>query len=93
MSITKEIGKNPKVDWIVVLAVSIFLAIILIIGAIYLYKVVTKDNMNDADASKINVSKVFDSEALLKVINSYSQKEEINKKARVKYDGLGDPSL
>jgi len=49
--------------------------------------------MNDADASKINVSKVFDSEALLKVINSYSQKEEINKKARVKYDGLGDPSL
>ncbi len=93
MSITKEIGRNPKVDWIIVLVSSFILAVIIALSSSHLYKIVTKDNINKVDESTIKTDKIYDSKALSKVLDNYSERAETWNKAKIEYTGFTDPSI
>ncbi|HEY4478230.1 MAG TPA: hypothetical protein VI775_00085 [Candidatus Paceibacterota bacterium] len=93
MSITKEIGKNPRIDWILILTISFIIAVVVVLGSVYLYKIVTIDKIVNTDASKVEFSKFFDQKALSELMNNYSEREKVQEKARVMYTGFGDPSL
>ena len=93
MNITREIGRNPRIDWIIVLILSFILAISVALGSIYLYKAVTKDNINSIPISKVEIDKIFNSKALSQVLNNSYEKGEIWKKVKNGYTGLADPSI
>ena len=93
MNITKELGRNPRIDWISVIVLSLILAIIVVLMSLYLYKVVTKDNMISASVPKSKISSTFDSDALSRVTDIYNLKDDNSKKAKAGYSGPSDPSI
>ena len=89
--IIRHKGTYCKIISVIVL--SLILAISIAILALYLYKVVTKDNMIKASVPKSKISSTFDSDALSKVIDMYNTKDENSKKAKGPYNGPSDPSI
>ncbi len=89
----KEVGRNPFVDWIWVLIVSLVLAIIFIINAFSLYKAVTSGDIREADVTTTQPQQIFNSKDLSSIINRFDAKEVKRNQAKERYAGPSDPSI
>ena len=92
MKIIKEIGRNPQIDWIIILSLSVIVIIILAIGGINLYNAVTSGNIQGTPAVSPDLQR-FDDRSVSSVTELFSQREDISKKAKAGYSGVGDPSI
>ncbi len=93
MKIKREIGKNPYIDWIIVIFLCLVVAIILATWGFSLYNAVTKGDIQGTPNKGSDITKTFDTKAITSVINKFSDKEEASGKAKVGYDGPVDPSI
>ncbi|MES3031496.1 MAG: hypothetical protein V4697_03745 [Patescibacteria group bacterium] len=97
MSLTKsikEIGKNPFVDWILILLVSLGISIFLITSGVRLYfKVVSGDIKGSSDEETGGTYRPFNQKALSSAIELVKIKESATSRARGGYSGPGDPSF
>lgn len=88
-----EIGKNPFVDWILVLAITVSFAIILILGGVYLYWQVTTGVIQAPSDPSLTASRKFDQKSLSGAIDRMEAKEAATAAAKRGYSGAPDPSL
>ncbi len=93
MKTLKEIGRNPHIDWIIILILSSAATAFLAIGGISLYNAVTRGDSGDAHVVSNTASADLDKKALSRVLERFAQKEELSKKAKSGYAGVGDPSI
>ncbi|HEY4503781.1 MAG TPA: hypothetical protein VJJ28_01575 [Candidatus Paceibacterota bacterium] len=92
MKFIKEITRNPHIDWIIVLLLSVIITAILAIKALYLYNAVISGNIQEISKTSSN-SQGFNEKSISSVLELFSQREEMSKKAKVGYSGVGDPSI
>lgn len=94
-NISREIGNNPFVDWIVVLIASATVAIILSLGGIYLYYQITSGNIvkKNIKAVKIKTAKIFEEKDLTSIIDRFDYKEQLTKKTKDNFSAPPDPSI
>lgn len=91
MKIRKEIGKNPYIDWIIILFLSIMTILALAIVGAYLYNAVTKGDIKADSSSGIDSASAFKRNDLSKVIDYYSKKDQAREDAKAGYKGFKDP--
>lgn len=89
----REAGRNPFVDWIIILIVSIVLTIIFILVSLQLYRSVISGDIKSTDAVVVPTIKTFDREELSSVINRFNSKEATSVQVKKGYVGPADPSL
>ena len=88
-----EIGKNPFVDWIVVLIVTVLVATVLIVGGAYLYWQVTTGVIQSSGDGSLSTPRRFDQKSLSAAIDRMEVKEAASAAAKRGYSGPSDPSL
>lgn len=89
----KEMGNNPFVDWIGVLAITATISVFLIAGGVYLYWQVTTGVIQSSDDTSLDASKKFDQKSLTSAIDHIEEKEAASSQAKRGYSGPPDPSL
>ncbi|MDP3962691.1 MAG: hypothetical protein Q8Q03_02390 [bacterium] len=93
MKITKEIGRSPHVDWIIIIFSSTFLAVALAIAGIYLYNAVNQGDIDGRVGNTANSSRILDQKKLSVILERFSAKEQASEKAKAGYAGVSDPSI
>jgi hypothetical protein len=93
MKLFKEIGRNPHLDWIIIMFLSLLIAVFLAIGGISLYNAVTKGEIQEVVTKPSDSAKNLDKKTLSSVIQRFVEKEEASMRARSGYDGPADPSI
>jgi hypothetical protein len=93
LSMFREIGRNAFVDWLIILIVNVSVALVLMMGGLYLYWQVSTGNVTVYHSpAKVN-KKIFDIKDLERVINLYQAKVDNSDQAKMGYRGPSDPSL
>lgn len=93
MKIVKEIGREPHIDWIVILVVSIIIALGLAFTGFYLYNAVESGNIKGDETKRPASFTKLNEEAIATVLDRFEKREEVSEKARKGYTGPTDPSL
>lgn len=93
MKLFKEIGRNARVDWILILAVSVVIAIVLAIGGLNLYNAVQKGDWRVNDTAVVVPASKFNEKVISSFISTFDERDEASGKARAGYAGVGDPSI
>lgn len=88
----REISRNAYVDWIMVLAISIVVAIGLVAGGLHLYWLISSGNFKGETETVSSPKKVFDEKLLNDVVSSFKTREETNANLKKGYSGPPDPS-
>ena len=89
----KEIGRNPQVDWIAIVSLSVLIGAVLVSGSVYLYISVTKGTILESASDVSNTIRSIDEKTFSAIVESFIKKEETSKKAQTGYAGPGDPSV
>jgi hypothetical protein len=92
MSIIKEIGRNPNIDWIAILLISVLLLISFAFAGLSLYNTVTNGNIQGNGVST-NTPLQLNEKAITSVISNFSQKEKVSDRVRAGYSSATDPSI
>lgn len=87
-----EIGRNPFVDWILILFISCVIAILLVLGGISLYGRVVSGDIQSPDVTNSSTIKVFNVNDLSDIIGRFDAKKDLELQARRGYSGPSDPS-
>lgn len=88
----REGGRNPYVDWVVILFLSIAVILAFIFADFYLFKKVTSGKIQSTESlSKSEISD-FDDEGLEYIIKKFELKAETLDKVTKSYRGFSDPS-
>lgn len=88
-----EIGRNAFVDWILILILNVSIAIILIIGGLYLYWEISTGKFVGSDVETKADTTVFDQKGLESITKSLDQKKQNIQEIRGGYTETRDPSL
>ena len=90
MKFIKEIGRNPHLDWLLILVISFAVFVALAIGGYNLYNAVTsgdiQGNGSTATGARLN------EKAITSVISQFETREEVSGSVRNGYAGVSDPS-
>jgi hypothetical protein len=93
IKIVKEIGRNPNVDWLLILFFCTVIIIVLAFLDYSLYNAVTTGQIQGEADTAVAATPELDDAAITKVITRFGAKEEISKKAKAGYTGPVDPSI
>ena len=93
MKIIKEIGRNPQIDWIAILFISIVIAAGLAFTGYSLYNAVTSGSIKGDGAMFDPSFKKFNEKSISSVLTTFEEKQKVSEKARAGYTGVSDPSL
>lgn len=89
----REIGRNPFVDWLLILIISSICTVVSVYGGVFLYKEVAIGNMQNSTSTKKSVSKIFDKKELNSIIKLSDLKSEIQAQVKKGFGTVKDPSL
>ncbi len=89
----KEIGRNPNVDWTVIIIISLVITTALAIQGSNLYNAVTRGGFENTSVVTGRKDKEFNDKAVSAVIERFDVKAEATVKARAGSVGVGDPSI
>lgn len=78
----KEGGRNPFVDWITILIVSITIGIASVACSVLLYKKVVGGDFQNKVVENTTQAKVFDKGDLMGIINKFDRKSIIHDEMR-----------
>ena len=93
MKLLKEIGRNARVDWIVILLSSIVVAIVLAIGGFYLYNALMKGDIQGNQAISAVPPSKFSEKTLSSFTNTLDERAAMSITTLAGYRGVGDPSI
>jgi hypothetical protein len=93
MKITKELGRNPHMDWLGIILLSIIVVIGLAFAGYSLYNAVVGGEIKDKDAKTNPAFIQADDKLISSVFNKFSDREEASKKIRAGYTAPPDPSI
>ncbi len=88
----REGGRNPYVDWAVVLFISVLTFIVLILGSIGLYNKVRNGEIGAVEKSTNTKMKTFNQKDLKYIIEKYNIKSENTNTIKTSFTTLPDPS-
>ena len=89
----KEGGRNPYVDWMMILIVSSIVALLLIANSIYLYKSVTNGDIQSKEISTATTTEIFDVKGLDAVTSKFKEKKDFNLKIKDGFKTVADPAI
>ncbi len=92
MKFIKEIGRDPRIDWFLILLVSVVTAAALAIGGYYLYNAVTSGTAGEKPSAASEAPKL-DEDVITSVIGKFKEKEVVSVNARKGYASTTDPSI
>jgi hypothetical protein len=93
MRIIKEIGRNPIIDWMTLLAVSTLVLITLVFVSFTLYKTVTDGSIEESLGQTSTSFKKVNEKAISTVVDRLEAKAEATKRFRSGYSVTSDPSI
>jgi hypothetical protein len=93
MKILKEIGRDPQVDWILILIISIVVAVSLAFTGLSLYNAVTQGTIVTAEPKKSAAFAKLNEKSISTVLDLYSARKAASSKALAGYTGAPDPSI
>jgi len=91
--IFQEVGRNAFVDWILILFVNVVTAILLVLGGVYLYWLISSGNFRISDNSNTKEDSVFDQKTFNTHVNVIENRKDNSDQIRAGYRGPSDPSL
>ncbi len=94
LSITaiKEGGRNPYVDWVMILLISTTVLIILILGGVTLYEKVRNGEFEASNKASTTTKKVFNQKDLKYIIERYNTRAENINLIKSGFETVPDPS-
>lgn len=93
MKVIKEIGRNPNVDWILILVICLLLIGSLGFIDFSLYNAVTSGSIQGAGTTAGTSFTKLNEKAVSSVIERFAEKEAVSTEARKSYSGFTDPSI
>jgi hypothetical protein len=88
----REGGRNPYVDWVVILFISVFVCISLIFGGLSLYEKVRNGEIEAIGTSSSTKMKTFNQKDLKYIIDMYNTKAENINLIKTGFKTVPDPS-
>lgn len=92
MKIFKEIGRNPNIDWIIVLAASLIIVLSLGYSGYTLYNAVTNGSIQGNGEQAASSFTKPNEKTISSAIEKFDDKADATKKAKAGYSGFPDPS-
>jgi hypothetical protein len=74
----REGGRNPFVDWIMILLISGVIALVSVVNSVLLYKKIVEGSFQRKDVVENTKSKIFEKNDLIKIINNFDKKNNIH---------------
>lgn len=93
LRIIKEIGRNPNIDWITTLVVSVAIILSLGFADFTLYNDVVNGSIQGTAETAGSSYGRINERAIESAISRFEHKEEIYTKVLGGYTGYGDPSV
>jgi hypothetical protein len=93
MKILKEIARNPQIDWIIILLISLVLTLGLVFTGFSLYNAVAEGTIVSKQTTKSTSFTKLNEKVISTVLDTYALREEASTKARAGYTGTPDPSI
>lgn len=92
MSIIKEIGRNPNIDWIAIIVTSLIIVAGLGVRGLTLYNAVTNGSIQGGERQGSAHVKINE-KAISSVIERFEEKAKVTAKVKAGYTGVPDPAL
>lgn len=89
----QEVGRNAFVDWILILLVNVSTAIVLVLGGVYLYWLISSGNFRVNTATEAKEEGIFDMKSFNTVLKEIENREDNSERIKMGYRGPSDPSL
>ncbi len=89
----KEIGRNPNVDWMTMVVVTIFVIVSLCYLDFTLYNAVTNGSIQGNGGQTSSSFTKINEKAISSVIDTLKKKEDVSDKARAGYSGYSNPAV
>lgn len=89
----RETSRNPFVDWILILILSLLIVITLVINGVVLYDRVISGDIQGKEVFNDNTIKTFDKNDLKLIINKVNNREELLMQAKRGYTDSINPAI
>lgn len=89
----REIGRNPFVDWMIILLISATVAVLMTLGGINLYIRVASGDIRSSDAANSSSVKIFNKKDLTETISQFDMKKTLELQVKRGYSGPSDPAI
>lgn len=92
MKFFKEIGRNPTLDWLIILSVLVLGILAFTLGGVYLYNAVNNGQITHDPVAVSDSFQRFNPKVITSLTDSLSQRESVSRAARGVYKGAPDPA-
>ena len=92
-SFLRRIGRDPHVDWLLIIVVSFLFALLFSIFGVIKYLAHDNDASDQVPVSKVKDSNIVDTKVLDDVIGKYDERIEVRDQLIHGYSGSSDPSF
>jgi hypothetical protein len=89
----REGGRNPYVDWGMIIIVSLIVIVLLFTNSLFLFQRVKNGDIQSKEPSATAPTNSFDVVGLDNVINKFEAKADANDKIKTNYQSVPDPSI
>ncbi len=89
----REGGRNPYVDWTMIIIVSFIVAILLVINSASLFQRVKSGNIQSKEPTATITVNPFDVATLDNIIAKFVAKADMNEQIKKSYHSVADPSI
>lgn len=89
----KEGGRNPYVDWAMIIIVSSIVLLILIVNGVRLFKLINSGDIQGQKLSVATSTEVFDVKNLDYIIEKFNVKAGLFNNTKKSYRSIVDPSI
>ena len=86
------IGRDPFVDWVLIIAVSVVLALLLVYIGVVIYFDTDRDVNKSIEKLPVNISDIADVKSLNVVIDNFENRQAERARLSKGYGDIGDPS-
>ena len=91
--IIKSVGRNPHLDWFVILFISFVVMLILGVSATNLFFKIKRGDIKGEDIKTGANMKIVNKKDISSIISVFDSKEALTKEIKKGYEGMSDPSL
>jgi len=92
-SLVSRIGRDPRIDWVLIIIVFSFLVIILVTISALKYTSFDSNLQNKVSAVQSRAAEVIDTKSLDLVIKRFDDRETLRRSLLGSYAGPSDPSI
>ena len=89
----REGGRNPYVDWTMIIIVSFIVAVLLVINSFSLFQRVKNGDIQSKEPVVTVTTNTFDVEGLDNIIGKFGAKADMNIQIKKSYHSVADPSI